>query len=155
MKVKKPTFGAQEKLARYIEPEYRQGSKRAKVGAFMEVHDATRNGLSVNSLEIHTENQIAAIYANKLDKLRPVAISISTIDDYNEAARAVNVAVAIEPTTKRWVHTGPNGSEESYKHDPKLNNDSHCLVRFTRHFNESQAFRFAHRMARKPTYRLY
>ena len=141
--------------ARYIAPEYRQGTKRAKVPAFMEDQSATQNGLSVNSLEIHTENQIAAIYANRFNQQRPIAISTPKIDDYNKAARAVNVAIKFEPTTKRWVHTGPSGLEESYKHDPKRNDDSHSLIRYTRLFDEFQAFRFAHRMARKPTYGLY
>ncbi len=155
MKVDTPTFAAQERLARYIRPEYRQGTNRAKLGAFMEDETATRSGLSVNSLEVHTENQIATICEGKFNDPRPVALSIPTVGEFNESANAARIEVAIHAAKRRWMHSGPNGLEDSYKHDPKLSNESHCLIKYTRLFDNLQKLRFARRMAYKPTYRFY
>jgi len=155
MKVDTPTFAAQERLARYIRPEYRQGTNRAKLGAFMEDETATRNGLSVNSLEVHTENQIATICEGKFNDPRPVALSIPTVGEFNESANAARIEVAIHTAKRRWMHSGPNGLEDSYKHDRKLSDESHCLIRYTRLFDNLQKLRFARRMAYKPTYRVY
>ncbi len=155
MKVDAPTFEAQERLARYIRPEYRQGNKRAKLGAFMEDEAATKDGLSVNSLEVHTENQIATICEAKFNDPRPVALSIPTVDDFNESSNAAKFRVAVHAAKQGWTHSGPDGLEESYRHDPKPGNESHCLIRYTRLFDKSQELRFARRMAYKPTYRFY
>jgi hypothetical protein len=122
----------------------------------MDDGEGRKDGLSVNSLEIHTSNQIAAIYAEKFNEKRPVAPSTPTIEDYNRAAEGVGLMIGgyynDEP---HWTNPGPNGDEPSYKHDPKTGNDSHCLVRFTRLLDEKTAFLFAVRMAYKPTYREY
>lgn len=155
MKADAPTFAAQERLARYIRPEYRQGKKRAKPGAFMEDEAATKDGLSVNSLEVHTENQIATICEVKFNDPPPFALSIPTVDEFNESANVVRIGVEIHAAKQRWMHSGPNGLEDSYKHDPKPGNESHCLIRYTRLFDNLQKLRFARRMAYKPTYRFY
>ena len=148
----KPTFEAQERLARYIEPMYRQGNRRAKVAAFLD-DKKDSNGLSVNSLEIHSEHQIASIYSEKFeDGARPVAMCIHTIEQYNQAAEEANLSIRFSQALQCWSHTSSRGEEVSYKHDPKAKNDSHSLVRFTTAFGEFQAFRFARRMAYKPTY---
>jgi hypothetical protein len=114
----------------------------------------------VNTLELHTENQIAAIYRDKFKAEHeggiPVAMSTPRIEDYNLAAEGVGLAIqrhrAAEP---HWTNAGPDGDEASYKHDPRTKNGSHRLVRFTRLLSEAAEFRFAVRMARKPTYRVY
>jgi hypothetical protein len=151
-----PSFGANQRLARYIDPEFRQETRRAKPPAFMEEEGTTRDGLSVNSLEIHTENQIAAIYAEKFKEERPVALSTLSIEDYNRAAAEAGLSIqGYHADDPHWTHVGPKGDEPSYRHDPKIKNESHCLVSYTRLLNEVAEFRFAVRMARKPTFRLY
>lgn len=150
----KPNFRQDDKLARYIAREYRQNNNRAKVPAFMEDHAATRDGLSVNSLEIETENQIAANYAMQFKDDRPVGVSIHTIDQYNTAAAEAGTTVRWIIESEAWQHSSPNGDEESYRHNPKQNNDSHSLVRFTRHFDDHFEFRFAKRMAHKPRFKM-
>ena len=151
----KPTFAANEKLTRYVEPGYRQSNKRAKVSAFLDDNEDS-NGLSVNSLEIHTEKQIASIYSEKFENsARPVAMCINTIEQYNKAAEEANLSIRFSETLQCWSHAGSGGEEVSYKHDPRAKNDSHCLVRFTTALDEWKAFRFARRMASKPTYGFY
>jgi hypothetical protein len=94
----------------------------------MENEEGSKDGLSVNSLEIHTENQIAAIYAEKFDEERPVALSTPTIGDYNRAAEGVGLTIGgYNEGEPHWTNPGPNGDEPSYKHDPKKGNDSHCF----------------------------
>lgn len=149
-----PTFEFNKRLARYIEPEYRQSNKRAKVAAFLEDIETT-NGLSVNSLEIHTENQIASIYSEKFGDPRPVALCVHTVEQYNQAANEAQLNVRFSDNQQCWVHSGPDGEEASYKYDPKAGNDSHCLVKFVTAFDKLQAMRFARRMAYKPTYAFY
>jgi len=155
MEGRRPTFGANEKLARYIEPEYRQNNRRAKPSAFVEDPDSKKNGLSVNSLEIHTENQIASIYSTKFNEPRPIAITIHTVADYNAAAQDVGIRVIENADSHIFEHEEADRRADSYRLDKKKGNESHCLVRYTRLFEEFQERRFAIRMAYKPTYREY
>lgn len=152
-----PTFRANQRLARYIDPEFRQENRRAKPAAFMEDDEATRDGLSVNSLEIQSENQIAAFYANKFNEARPVALSTPCVEDYNIAATesAGLVISGYHADAPHWRNPNNGAEEASYLHNPKDKNESHCLVRYTRLLDEPTRFRFAVRMARKPTFRMY
>jgi hypothetical protein len=50
----RPDFDSASELFRYIPEIYYQDSRRAKVPAFMEDAEETRNGLSVNSGEVET-----------------------------------------------------------------------------------------------------
>lgn len=152
--IKKPRFRIADKLARYIAPEYQQDNRRAKPPSFMEDHAATRDGLSVNSTEIHTENQIAAIFEKKFNDPRPIGISSPTIQDYNEAASSAGTMVRWLIETETWEHASTTGGETSYQNNPKDGNESHCLVRYTRHFDDLADLRFARRMAYKPTFKL-
>lgn len=155
-----PTFAPNQRLARYIRPEYRQRTRRAKPPAFMQDPETTNDGLSVNTLEVHTDNQIAAIYREKFkaelaDGAIPVAMSTPRVEDYNIAAEGVGMAIAGHyPQEPHWTNPGPDGHDEpSYVLNDKPKNESHCLVRFTRLLDEAAEFRFAVRMARTPTYR--
>ena len=150
----RPRFRQLDELARYIAPEYRQNNKRACPSAFMEDHTATRDGLSVNSTEIQTEKQIAAIFEIKFNDPRPIGISTPKISDYNEAAAVAGTTVKRVIETEAWRHASPTGDEESYQYNPKTDNESHCLVRYTRHFDDFAELRFARRLAYKPTFKL-
>lgn len=151
-----PTFAAHERLARYIKPEYRKDYgeiKRPKVPAFMDVE--TPDGLSVNSLELATESQVAAIYRAKFNE-GSVALSSPTIEDYNRAAAGrVKITGPNAAPKPMWTNNGPEGEEESYKHDAKNGNSSHCLVRYFRLLEESAQFFIARKLAAKPTYKVF
>ncbi|MDA1091248.1 MAG: hypothetical protein O3A85_13160 [Proteobacteria bacterium] len=149
---KKPQFRAKNKLARYIPEEYRQSTKRASASAFIEDPEATKDGLSVNSLEIETTNQIAANYAAKFSKTRPVGVCVHTIEQYNTAAMEAGLTFQWDITI--WKHFPPPGGEQSYEHNPKPHNDSHSLVKYTCQFNDYQEIRFATRMANKPRFKM-
>ena len=153
MAAKKPTFEFNKKLARYIRAEYRQENRRAKPPAFMDVN--SKDGLSVNSLEVSTKNQIAAVYREKFpEDAKRVAICENKIEQYNDAAAGAGLFVEWVVESKAWFHSGSSGRMQSYIHDPKTNNDSHSLVKFTSGVDDFNEMRFAHRMARKPTFRL-
>lgn len=154
MATKVPRFRVGDRLVRYIAPEHRQSSRRAKPGAFMEdVATTSRDGLSVNSLEMATKKQIATIYSVKFSDPRPVAISSPTIATYNNAVQAATtISISWNSARSRWEHQGPNGLETSYLHNPKHNNESHCLIRYTRHLDDFEQLKFARRMAYQPTY---
>lgn len=154
MKHDEPKFAASEPLARYIAPEYRQGNRRPKVTAFMEESSSTRNGLSVNSVAMQSEGQIAQIYSEKFESgHRPVALSVHSVSQYNDAAAEVGILVSLDHGSATWMHNSPKGVAPSYKFDPKPGNPSHCLVAFTIAFTRDQEFRFARRMAFKPTFK--
>lgn len=154
MKHDEPTFAEGEPLARYIAPEYRQGSRRPKVTAFMEDSASTRNGLSVNSVAMQSEGEIAQIYSAKFENgRRPVALTVHSVAQYNEAAAEVGVIVTRDQDGGVWTHPSGKETAAAYRFDPKLGNPSHCLVAFTTVFNGDQEFRFARRMAFKPTFK--
>lgn len=156
MKHDEPKFAESEPLARYIAPEYRQGNRRPKVTAFMEESSGSRNGLSVNSVAMQSEGQIAQIYSEKFEsRHRPVALTIHIVSQYNEAAAEVGILVSLDKDKATWTHQSPKGVAASYKFDPKPGNPSHCLVAFTTAFTVDQEFRFARRMAFKPTFKEY
>jgi hypothetical protein len=161
MKVDVPTFSEDAFLARYIKPEYRQGSRRAKVTAFMEDQDATQNGLSVNSIEVESEGEIAEVYAKAFDEERPVALCVHTVADYNSAADQAGTGIRRNEASGAWEHDDCGSVVRSYKHDPKdktankLANKSHCLAVFTTSFDALAALKFARRMAYKETYDLF
>lgn len=147
-----PDFDEKSEVLRHIRAIYYRSSRRAKFPAFMEENRASGNGLSVNTAEVQTINQVASIYATKSGEDRPVAISIHSVGDYNTAAARVSVDVSYDVGERAWVFTSADGVEHAFLHDPKTGNSSHCLVRFTRHFDEKQAQKFAMRMAYKPKY---
>lgn len=147
-----PDFDEKSEVFRHIRAIYYQSDRRAKFPAFMEGNSASRNGLSVNSGEVQTINQVASIYAINSGEDRPVAISIHSVEDYNTAAARVSVNVTYDAGQRAWVFTSADGVEHAYLHDSKTGNPSHCLARFTRHFDGKQAQKFAMRMAYKPRY---
>lgn len=154
MKLTTPRFRQKDRLARYIAPEHRKDGMRAKPPAFMEGQNSKKDGLSVNSLEVESINQIAKTFSAKFNEKGPVGISIPTIQEYNEAANHVGLQVLWSDANSRWEHQGPSAIEASFVQDPKDGNRSHCLVKFTLALNDYNDFRFACSMARKPTYRM-
>lgn len=149
-----PKFREIDRLARYIEPDYRQGNRRAKPPAFMSEPGTQDNGLSVNSVEIHTENQIAAIYEKKFSDSRRLAISTPNIEEYNAAAIEAGTQIRWSIYRTRWEHPGDIAPDASYVHDLKVGNESHCLVKYTTSMGDYAELRFARRMAYKPTFKM-
>jgi len=147
-----PDFDENSEVFRHIRAIYYQSSRRAKFPAFMDENSASGNGLSVNSGEVQTINQVASIYASKSGEDRPVAISNHSVGDYNTAAARVSVSVTYHTELRAWIFPSTEGVEHAYLHDPKVGNPSHSLVRFTRHLDDKQAQKFAMRMAYKPSY---
>ena len=60
-----PDFDEKSEVFRHIRAIYYQSDRRAKFPAFMEGNSASRNGLSVNSGEVQTINQVARIYTHQ------------------------------------------------------------------------------------------
>ena len=92
MTTRAPSFKERSILTRYIRREYRGRKNRPRPGAYQLA--PKEQHLSVNSREIHSLNQIAAIYANIFeDGNRPVALAQSRISDYNATANQVGVTL--------------------------------------------------------------
>lgn len=68
----KPDFDADADLYRFIDEIYYQDTNRASPAAFMEDEDATHDGLSVNSGEVETLNQVAANFSSKWSSLAAI-----------------------------------------------------------------------------------
>lgn len=151
---KKPIFAPHHQIARYIREEERQNNGRAKPTAFMEDADATRDGLSVNAVEVETINQIAAVYAEKFENgKRPVALCVHDVADYNEAADAHGVTVRPHDEWE-WSHTTANGEAPSYVLNPRPRNNSHCLVKYSSMLGDREWY-FSRRLARQPKFKMY
>jgi len=148
-------FEPNDRLARYIAPEYRQDNRRAKVTAFFDEPSEKLDGLSVNSVAIHTLNQIAAIYEKKFSVQRPISISAPTISDYNVAAATAGVAIQRDLDSGRWTSQVDGVNLNAYELNAKNGNESHCLVRYTSTLQRFEMLKFAHRIAYKPTFGLY
>lgn len=117
MRAGEPKFAEGKQLARYIPPRFRQENRRAKKSAFMEDAGSTRDGLSVNALEVHSANQIAAIYEKKFKDPRPLAISTPEISKYNDSANAVGIKIIWDTNKSSWFHIGTTGPDKTYVHD--------------------------------------
>lgn len=149
-----PSFGKSEKIARYVAPENRQKNRRAKIAAFIEDNVTPRTGLSVNSLEVHTENQIASIYEKKFGDARPLGIAFRKISDVNTASADANITVQWDDDQQKWQYERQAAFHDAYRHDKKATDDSHSLCRMTMHFDDHQDLKFARRIASKPTYKM-
>ncbi len=157
-----PTFASRAQLVRFIDPEHYQDNGRANVAAFIDddsLSNAKYDGLSVNSMELHTRNQIAAIYEDKKKAARPIAVSVHLVSDYNSAFAGAGIAIEEvvhgEPPQAVWTFAAHGAQRPAYEHDPRDGNKSHCLVKVTCGFRTPlQWLQFARRLAYKPTYEL-
>lgn len=150
---KRPRFRERDKLARYIDPDYRGKNGRPKLAAYQLTDN--EDSLSVNSLEIESVRQVAATYATKFENgHRPVAIASPQISQFNAAAGAVRVNISYDSIIGCWIFHDSGKYSEAYRFDDKKTNKSHCGVEFARIFDEYQEFLFAGRMAKACKYRL-
>jgi hypothetical protein len=147
-----PTFKLGSKLARYIHPHFRRGSRRPSPAAFMLRKEMNETALSVNSLDIHSLKQIATIHAAIQNDTRPLAIAERTVKQFNDAIGKV-ITLKYDAATKAWKHPTATGYQDSYVYTPKKNNSSHCDVRMFAELNGQQSFSVAVALAHKPTYK--
>lgn len=148
-----PTFKQRSILTRYIDREYRGKKNRPKRGAYQ--RSEGEKYLSVNSLEIHTRNQVAAIYAEIFENgNRPVALTEPRVSNYNAVANEVGVTVRYNAVAGYWEFHENGLSAPAYRHHVRTRNESHCGVEFVRAFDDYKEFQFAIRMAKSKTYKL-
>ncbi len=147
-----PTFKEISVLTRYIHPEFRGKNNRPKPSAYQRSH--SERYLSVNSLEIHSLKQVAAIYADIFEnENRPVALTQPSVSDYNGVAGQVGVIINYNASAGYWEFHESDILTPAYLHHARVRNESHCGVEFVRVFDDFQEFRFAGRMARSKTYK--
>ena len=147
-----PRFGKRSVLCRYIDREYRKRNNRPNPNAYRLTPN--EKYLSVNSLEIHTRNQVAAIYAEKFENgNRPVALAEPTVSIYNAAASEVGVTVAYNSDAGYWHFSENGNATPAYLHHGREHNESHCGVEFVRALDDFKEFQFSVRMAKSKTYK--
>ena len=138
------SFGANQRLARYIDPEFRQRDEKGKATSIYGRRGEQPETVSPLTVSKFTLNnfKITAIYAEKFKEERPVALSTPSIEDYNRAAAEAGLSIqGYHADDPHWTHVGPKGDEPSYRHDPKIKNEFHCLVSYTRLLNEVAEFK--------------
>lgn len=157
MTYKVPTFADTKRLTRYIKVEDRKDDRRVKPTAFM-LDEQDADGLSINSLEVQTEKQIAQIYSSKfqsdLGGVHRVAISTHRVADYIEAVELIPTAVTRSEDGSRLLYTRGGAADDAFLHNPKAGNNSHCLMRCTRSLSRNAELRFAKKMAYKPRFKV-
>ncbi len=148
-----PDFSNGKKLARYVRKEWRQSNGRPVPLAFRKISPSDR--LSVNTLSLETERQIAGAYAGKWENgTRPVAMTVCNIEKYVDAANAVGVEITEVTVQMNWSFHSSGGTQLAFSHTPKDWSKSHSECNFTASFTEFQDFKFAGRMAAGTTYRM-
>ena len=153
MLLKKPTFKESEKLARYIDPEYRNPRNLPATGAYQ--RQENEDYLSVNSTEVETVRSIAQTYANIFNLgNRPVAVACPEIAAYNESAEKVGITLSFNTETGYWEFEEAGSTTFAYKHYKARTNASHCGVEYIRKFDDRADFRFAVRVAQSATYKM-
>lgn len=152
MASKTPSFRERSILARYVHVEYRGKNNRPKPSAYR--RSPGEKYLSVNSLEIHTRNQVAAIYADIFENgNRPVTLTEPMVSNYNARAREVGVTVSYNADDGHWQFDENGIATPAYLHHLKPHNESHCGVEFVRIFDDFKEFQFSIRMVRSRTYK--
>lgn len=148
------TFREHSILTRYIRQEYRGRKKnRPKPSAYQRA--PKEQHLSVNSTDIHSVRQIAAIYADIFENgNRPVALTQPRVSDYNFAADHVGLTVTYNEPKGRWEFFEHNAVTPAYLHHARERNESHCGVEFVRALADFKEFQFATRMAKSKTYKM-
>lgn len=148
--MKSADFSANKKLARHIEKSTKNG--RPAPAEFRRA--SSKDRLSVNSLTVQTEKQIAACYALKWHSgKRPVRVATTNVQTYVENAGAVGIEMTASPEDRNWSFQAQGKELPGFAHTKKDWSISHCECNFTEYFSEYQDFKFAHRMAGKLTYK--
>ncbi len=147
-----PSFRERSVLSRYIDREYRRRNKHPNPNAYRRTPN--EKYLSVNSLEIHTRKQVAAIYADLFENgNRPVAFAEPMVSNYNAAASEVGLTVAYNLDAGYWQFFENGNATPAYLHHGREHNESHCGVEFVRALDDFKEFRFSVRMAQSKTYK--
>lgn len=137
-------FSGKKKLARHVTEVASNG--RPAPPAFRKARANDR--LSVNSLTVETERQIAAAYARKWNGgQRPVSMAVCTVEMYVQNAAAVGIELTPLAQEKNWQFVAGGSIQLGFAHTSKDWSDSHCECNFTESFSDFQDFRFAQRMA--------
>ena len=148
-----PDFSSGKKLARYIRSDWRQPNGRPAPLAFRKARPSEK--LSVNTLTIETERQIAAAFAGNWENgKRPVAMTVCNVEKYVDAANAAGITLTEVSAIKNWSFQTGVGIQPGFSHTPKGWSVSHSECNFTASFAEFQDFRFAGRMAAGTTYKM-
>ena len=152
MASKTPSFQERSVLCRYVDREYRRRNNRPNPNAYRRTPN--EKYLSVNSLEIHTRKQVAAIYADLFENgNRPVAFAETMVSNYNVAASDVGLTVAYNSDAGYWQFFENGNATPAYLHHGREHNESHCGVEFVRALDDFKEFRFSVRMAQSKTYK--
>lgn len=148
-----PDFSRNKKLARYIRKDWRQPNDRPVPLAFRRENPADK--LSVNTLSIETERQIASAYAGKWESnKRPVAMTVCNVEKYVEACNAVGMQLTEVLPEKNWSFQSGGNAQPAFSHSPKDWSASHSECDFTTSFSDNQDFKFAGRMAAGTTFKM-
>ena len=153
-----PTFAAKSSLCRYIDRDQRRGrfKDRADHGAFM--LNPEEDHLSVNSLEVEPEQQIAEYYASVWGhEDRKVPICVHTIFEYNDSGKKAGCSIWFNQLDSRWQFAETNGTPAAaYRHRPVFRKPdfpyesrSHCGVEFVRALSDLKQRQFARRLAKR------
>lgn len=146
-------FSEDAKLARYVRKEWRQPNGRPVPLVFRKNNPDDK--LSVNTLSIETERQIAASYASKWETdVRPVAMTVCEVKKYVDASKFVGVELSENKAEKNWSFQSASDIEPAFSHTPKDWSESHSECNFTATFGDFQDFKFAGRMASGTTYKM-
>ncbi len=143
-----PTFRPNSELVRYVSPEFRAKDGRVMPAAYHLRPE--EDHLSVNSTEVHTEKQIAAIYKQKFSEPGPLVVHMPTIEQYVEAAAHTGLRLARSSANDTWVYQRDTKDLPAFLHRPKEGNASHCGVEFVKHMTQNEMNKFALRIAYKP-----
>lgn len=125
----KPTFAEHSELARHVDPDELKNGGRVSSAAF--VPNPSENYLSVNSLEIETQQDIATYYRNIFQNgSGEVAIACRKISDYNTAASNAGIMIKVSNLDGKWKYYADGSPEEAYKHRQTNMSYSHCGVEY-------------------------
>jgi hypothetical protein len=148
------TFRPKSKLVRFIHPEHRTRNGRAMAAAFALRRSIKETALSVNTTELRTEKQIAAICRTKFNcPDDDIAVCAHTVEDYNLAAGYVGIAVTATNRQGRhtgWIYQHNVSQGVPYQVDARPGDPSHSLVNYFGILSTSEEDRLTLRLANSP-----
>lgn len=163
-----PTFEGGRELARYIDPDERNGDGHAAASAFLPIPEDLQNPdkahLSVNSTEVEPQREIAEYFrAVRQDGQGDVALYVNKIQNYVNCGRKADVRIRSCSNGPSWVFDSNRGQEDAFKHRPvkpvketgRPGSPSHSGIEFIRAMNGLQHRKFARLLAKKPRYHIF
>lgn len=148
---RKADFSAKGRLTRYLEKEECKPNSRVSPKAFRK--KSATDKLSVSSLSVATQNQIASDYANKFQNgTRPVGLCVCTVPKFVDSAESQSLKMRYDAAQGNWDF-GSSAVQWAFEYAPKDWSKAHCECAFTAIFTDQQDFNFAGRMALGATWK--